>query len=162
EALLAQLQRRLMFSADDIKYPQVVQDQEMFWRLAELLAQLTGTRVGLADFRVSVALGRHQCWSLGGQQVELALGALWGVWERGEQFEATLRMGNGFHISGALERPRAGLLPVAHGLGMAPGFGVVVGQELGLGGDGLWKPGFEELRNLLVVLLSSAFQQGGI
>src|SRR5262249_5277494 len=92
EALLAQLQRRLMFSADDIKYPQVVQDQEMFWRLAELLAQLTGTRVGLADFRVSVALGRHQCWSLGGQQVELALGALWGVWERGEQFEATLRM----------------------------------------------------------------------
>jgi hypothetical protein len=45
---------------------------------------------------------------------------------------------------------------------VAPGFGVVVGQELGLGGDGLWKPGFEQLRRLLVVLLPGAFQQGGI
>src|SRR5215510_5226787 len=93
EALLAQLQRRLMFSTDYIKYPQVPQDQEMFWRLADLLTQLTGTRVGLAYFRVSVALGRHQCRSQGGQQVELVLGVLWGVWERREQFEATLRMG---------------------------------------------------------------------
>src|SRR5262245_43828656 len=71
-------------------------------------------------------------------------------------------MGNGFSIGGALERSRAGLLPVAHGLGVAPSFGIVVRQKLGLGSDGLWKPGFEQLRYLLVVLLPGAFQQGGV
>jgi hypothetical protein len=71
-------------------------------------------------------------------------------------------MGDGFHIGGALERPRAGLLPVAHGLRVAPSFGVVMCQEFWLSGDGLWKPGFEELRNLLVILLPGAFQQGGV
>jgi hypothetical protein len=71
-------------------------------------------------------------------------------------------MGDGFHIGGALERPSAGLLPVAHGLGMAPGFCVVVCQEFRLGRDSLWKSGFEELRNLLVVLLPGAFQQRGV
>ena len=90
------------------------------------------------------------------------LGALRGAWERREQFEATLHMGNGFSIGGALERLRASLLPVAHGLGVAPSFGIVVRQKLGLGSDGLWKLGFEQLRHLLVVLLPGAFQQGSI
>jgi hypothetical protein len=90
------------------------------------------------------------------------LGALRCVWERGEQREPALHMGDGFDIGRAMERPGAGLLPVAHGLGVAPGFGVVVRQDLGLGRDNVWKPGFEELRNLLVVLLPGAFQQRGI
>ena len=61
------------------------------------------------------------------------LGALRGVWERGEQFEAALHMGDGFDIGGTLERPRARPLPVAQGLRVALGFGIVVRQELGLG-----------------------------
>src|SRR4029450_2841510 len=115
----------------------------MFWRLADLLTQLTGMRVCLAYFRVSVALGRHQGWSQGGQQVELALGALRGDWEHGEQFESTFRMADGFHIGGALDRLGTSPLPVAHGLGMAPGCGVVVCQKLGLGCDSFWKAGFK-------------------
>jgi hypothetical protein len=71
-------------------------------------------------------------------------------------------MGDGFHMGGALERPGASLLPVAHGLRVAPGFGVVMRQEFRLGRDGLRKPGFDQLRNLLVVLLPGAFQQGGV
>src|SRR5215813_5324046 len=71
-------------------------------------------------------------------------------------------MSDSFHIGGALERPGAGLLPVAHGLCMAPSFGVVMCQQLGLGRDDVWKSGFEELRNLLVILLPGAFQQGGV
>jgi hypothetical protein len=38
----------------------------MFRRLADLLAQLVGTRVGLNDFWGRVAFGRHQCRSQGG------------------------------------------------------------------------------------------------
>jgi hypothetical protein len=60
EALLAQLHRRLMFRAGYIKEPQAMQDREMFWRLSDLLTQLTGTRVGLDHFRGSVALSRQQ------------------------------------------------------------------------------------------------------
>ena len=90
------------------------------------------------------------------------LDALRSVWECGEQHESALHMGDGFDIGGALERPGAGLLPVAHGLRVAPRFGVVVCQQFGLGGGDFRKPGFEELRNLLVILLSGAFQQGGV
>ena len=60
-----------------------------------------------------------------------------------KQLEPALHMGDGFHIGGALDRPGAGLLPVAHGLVVAPGFGVVVCQEFRLGCDDLWKPSFE-------------------
>jgi len=42
---------------------------------------------------------------------------------------------------------------------VASGFGVVVRQDLGLGRDNVWKPGFEELRNLLVVLLPEDVSQ---
>jgi len=63
EALFAELQRRLMVAAGHIKEPQVPQDWDLFWGLAELLTQGTGPRVGLDDFGGRVAFGRHQCRS---------------------------------------------------------------------------------------------------
>ena len=66
EALLAELQRRRMVTAGHIKKPQVPQDWDMLWGLADLLAQGTGARVGLDDFGGRVAFGRHQRRSQGG------------------------------------------------------------------------------------------------
>ena len=60
EALLTQLQRRLVFRSGQIKYPQVPQNREESGGLAELLAEGAGARVGLDHIRGRVALGRQQ------------------------------------------------------------------------------------------------------
>src|SRR5262249_40183268 len=69
---------------------------------------------------------------------------------------------NCFRIRRALEGALARPLPVADGGLVLARRGAVVRQQLGLCLSRLWKLSFEYLGDVLVVLLSSAFQQGRI
>jgi hypothetical protein len=70
------------------------------------------------------------------------LAALRRVGQRGEQCEATLHMGDGFQMGGALDGPGPGLLPIGQGLDDEAGLRIVLGQQLGLGRTRLGKARF--------------------
>ena len=67
---------------------------------------------------------------------------------------------DGFEMGRALERPLARALPVGQGLSPKSRFGVVVGQQFGLRRDGVGKLRLQHLRNVLMVLLARALEQG--
>jgi hypothetical protein len=87
------------------------------------------------------------------------LGMLRRLWQGLEQLDPGSQVADGFQIGREVAGLLAGPLPVGNGLLRAPGRGIVLGHQLGLG---LYKRGelrFEDPGNLLVHLLPGALEQ---
>ena len=98
-------------------------------------------------------------------QREFLLGALRSVRQGLEQLQPLGEVTDRFHIGRALAGSLPCLLPVGNGLLDEARLGVVMGQQLRLGLDGLGKLLLQHLGNLLVILLPFALEQrliGGV
>ena len=95
-----------------------------------LLAQLPGSAVGVSDFRSRLAFRGSEGLPEGDLHVQLALGAVRGVWQGLEHCQPFGEVADGFHISRARAGALAGLLPVGEGLRQQAGFRIVMREQL--------------------------------
>ena len=154
------LARRVQLCPIIIKPPQAKHHREKLWCLAHLLTQRVGLGVGALHLGHRLPFGHLQGRTEGEVQGQGLLDMLRRLWQGLEQLDPGSAVADGFQIcravAGVLTRP----LLVAHRLLGAARRSVVLGHQLRLRLDQLGKPCLQHLRNMLVILLTGAPQQG--
>jgi len=159
ETAFSEFASGLQIPACDIEQPQSVQNGAELRGFTDPPAQVAGARVDPLDLWRRMALGGDHWTAQGNVQAEFLLGTLARARQGREQLQRLAEMGNSFEIGRAADRALTRILPPQDGMARQPRLRVVMGNQLRLGLSDLSKPRLQDVGDLLVVLLTSAFEQ---
>ena len=148
--------RRVELCPNIMKHPHAIQDWKQLSGLPHMLAKFPGAAVNAFHVGRPIALSGDQRLSQCILQHQFVSGTFQRLRECAEHLQAPSQMADSLYTRRALERLLSGSLPVAKSLLIESRFGVMMGEQFGLGLDRLGKSLLQHLGNALVILLAGA------